>query len=465
MSSDAIVILKADHKEIRNLFRKFQAAGDKAVKTKEKIAGQIIELLTVHTYIENEVMYPEVCALLPDLKDDVLESYEEHHVADVLCMELAGLPAGAERFDAKATVLIENVTHHIDEEEQDWFPKVRAGLARKQLQELGSKLEQARKNAPRSPGPAQCAEKDDRRRHRLTSNRSPLQTADPAYRDTVLAPGIRAGQRDAQFLGRQALVHLALFSGDQRAVPRQQVSAAAAAAVAGRSLGQDLGAGVNGSQAAWPGLGCLGRCAGDLRVGAAHLGQGVELVSTGCRLCRVGAEQGERVLGAQLVPHRLDLDGGVGQAGIPQQRDHLTEDANRPPGLGRLPEHGADRLPETSGIGPIGHHEAAHRLACVKRKVSTARRSGSHIDASAGQASLEGPAVIWRGDHDRHAAVVDGGEKIPGYPLGELLLVTVKQDNMVAAPDIEDLGPGSHGVSLSKRGHNSAHIVRGQLRW
>src|ERR1700750_869993 len=151
MSSDAIVVLQADHKEIRGLFRKFQAAGDRAVKTKEKIAGQIIELLTVHTYIENEVMYPEVCALLPDLKDDVLESYEEHHVADVLCMELAGMPAGAERFDAKASVLIENVTHHTEGEEQEWFPKVRAGLSRKQLQELGSRLEQARKDAPRLP--------------------------------------------------------------------------------------------------------------------------------------------------------------------------------------------------------------------------------------------------------------------------------------------------------------------------
>jgi hypothetical protein len=151
MSSDAIVILKADHKEILNQFRKFQAAGDKAVKTKGKIVGRIIELLTVHTYIENEVMYPDVCALLPDLKDDVLESYEEHHVADVLCMELAGMPAEAERFDAKATVLIENVMHHIEEEEQDWVPKVRAGLGRKQLQELGAKLEQAREKAPRSP--------------------------------------------------------------------------------------------------------------------------------------------------------------------------------------------------------------------------------------------------------------------------------------------------------------------------
>ena len=48
-------------------------------------------------------------------------------------------------------MLIENVTHHIEEEEQDWFPKVRAGLGRKQLQELGAKLEQARNKAPRSP--------------------------------------------------------------------------------------------------------------------------------------------------------------------------------------------------------------------------------------------------------------------------------------------------------------------------
>jgi hemerythrin-like domain-containing protein len=144
-------MLKADHKEIRDEFRKFQAAGDKAVKTKGKIVGRIIELLTVHTYIENEVMYPEVCALLPDLQDDVLESYEEHHVADVLCAELAGMPAEAERFDAKTTVLIENVRHHIEEEEQEWFPKVREGLGRKQLQELGEQMLEAKKKAPRSP--------------------------------------------------------------------------------------------------------------------------------------------------------------------------------------------------------------------------------------------------------------------------------------------------------------------------
>jgi hemerythrin superfamily protein len=151
MPTDAIVALKADHKEIRRLFREFQGTGDRAVKKKGKLVEQIIRALTVHTYIENEVMYPEVRALLPDLEEDVLESYEEHHIADVLCVELAGMAPDAERFDAKTTVLIESVTHHIEEEEQDWFPKVRAGLGRKQLQEIGAKLEEARQKAPTSP--------------------------------------------------------------------------------------------------------------------------------------------------------------------------------------------------------------------------------------------------------------------------------------------------------------------------
>ena len=151
MSTDAIVLLKQDHQEIKKVFRDFQGAGKNATKQKGHLVAKVIELLTVHTYIENEVMYPEVRRLLPDLEDDVLESYEEHHVADLLCMELYTMSAEAERFDAKATVLIENVTHHIDQEETDWFPKVRDGLGRKQLSDLGTQLLTAKKKAPRSP--------------------------------------------------------------------------------------------------------------------------------------------------------------------------------------------------------------------------------------------------------------------------------------------------------------------------
>lgn len=151
MSTDAIVLLKNDHQEIRKAFKEFEDAGENAHVTKGKLVDRMIELLTVHTYIENEVMYPRVRDLLPELEDDVLESYEEHHVADVLVMELAGMKPDAERFTAKTTVLIENVTHHMDEEEQDWFPQVREGLGRKVLQEIGEEMLEAKKKAPRRP--------------------------------------------------------------------------------------------------------------------------------------------------------------------------------------------------------------------------------------------------------------------------------------------------------------------------
>src|SRR4051795_4842084 len=151
MSTGAIVLLKNDHKEILKTFKDFEKAGDNAHATKGRLVDRMIELLTVHTYIENEVMYPRVRELLPEVEDDVLESYEEHHVADVLVVELAAMKPENERFTAKTTVLIENVRHHIEEEEQEWFPKVREGLGRKTLQDLGAQMLEAKKKAPTRP--------------------------------------------------------------------------------------------------------------------------------------------------------------------------------------------------------------------------------------------------------------------------------------------------------------------------
>ena len=151
MSTDAIVLLKNDHKEIKKVFSQFQKAGDGAEKTKGKLVDKMIELLTVHTYIENEVMYPEIRRRVPELEDDILESYEEHHVADVLVVELAALSPDSERFDAKTPALIENVEHHIEEEEDEWFPKVREALSRTELREIGEEMLRRREKAPRRP--------------------------------------------------------------------------------------------------------------------------------------------------------------------------------------------------------------------------------------------------------------------------------------------------------------------------
>jgi len=159
MSTDAIVMLREDHKEIRRVFREFERSTDASADNQRRLVHQMMTLLKEHTHIENKVMYPRVRELVPDLEDDILESYEEHHVADLLIEELARLRADDERFRAKATVLIENVRHHMEEEENEWFPQVREALGRNQLQELGEQMRQARKDAPGPPerGPIQKA--------------------------------------------------------------------------------------------------------------------------------------------------------------------------------------------------------------------------------------------------------------------------------------------------------------------
>ncbi|ADP84464.1 hemerythrin domain-containing protein [Pseudofrankia inefficax] len=151
MSTDALVLLKVDHEEIRTAFERFDEASGGTSAARGAVARNIIELLTVHTYVENEVVYPEVQALLPELREEVLESHEEHHVADLLTMELAALRHDADSFTAKATVLIENVTHHIDEEEERWFPTVRERLSRAKISEIGQRLLEAKEQAPRGP--------------------------------------------------------------------------------------------------------------------------------------------------------------------------------------------------------------------------------------------------------------------------------------------------------------------------
>ena len=76
--------------------------------------------------------------------------------APVLAVEILGLKASNPHFDAKVTVLIENVRHHVKEEEEDWFPKVRDGMSRKQLLKIGARIEKARPSAPRDPTSAKA---------------------------------------------------------------------------------------------------------------------------------------------------------------------------------------------------------------------------------------------------------------------------------------------------------------------
>jgi hemerythrin superfamily protein len=148
---DAIVLLKDDHKTVEKLFKQFEKAGDDATQTKRQLVDQIIEELSVHAFIEEQIFYPVAREAVPETEDHVLESLEEHHIVKWVLEELRTMDANDERFDAKVTVLMENVRHHVEEEEQEWFPEVRKGIGRKRLQELGEQMEAAKADAPSDP--------------------------------------------------------------------------------------------------------------------------------------------------------------------------------------------------------------------------------------------------------------------------------------------------------------------------
>jgi hemerythrin superfamily protein len=150
---DAITLLRNDHKTVEQLFKRFEQAGDRAHVEKRQIVDRIIEELSIHAAVEEQVFYPVARATVPDTEDVVLESLEEHHIVKWLLSELESLDPTDERFDAKVTVLIENVRHHVEEEEGEFFPKVRNELGRKALADLGEAMADAKKSAPTHPHP------------------------------------------------------------------------------------------------------------------------------------------------------------------------------------------------------------------------------------------------------------------------------------------------------------------------
>jgi hemerythrin-like domain-containing protein len=150
---NAITVLKNDHKRVEQLFKKFEKLSDGADSAKQALVKQIIEELSVHASIEEQVFYPASRREVEETEDTVLESLEEHHIVKWTLSELDKMKPSDERYDAKVSVLIESVRHHVEEEEQELFPEVSKKLSRKELNQIGEDLEKARLTAPKRPQP------------------------------------------------------------------------------------------------------------------------------------------------------------------------------------------------------------------------------------------------------------------------------------------------------------------------
>src|SRR5256886_8660224 len=158
---DAIAVLQHDHREVEQLFRQFEKLTERAHRSKQKIVMKVIRELAIHAAIEEMLFYPAVrtAALKTDVRalkeaaDTVLESLEEHHVVKWTLSELQKMSPEDERFDAKVKVLMESVRHHVEEEQDELFPRARTLLGEEMLEELGERMNKAKKLAPTRPHP------------------------------------------------------------------------------------------------------------------------------------------------------------------------------------------------------------------------------------------------------------------------------------------------------------------------
>jgi hemerythrin-like domain-containing protein len=135
---DAIALLKADHAKVTAMFQQYDKLGDRAQAKKLDLCRRICNELKVHTQIEEEIFYPATREALPKEDDLLDEAQVEHDGAKQLIAQLDAMQPDEDLFDAKVTVLGEYIKHHVKEEQNEMFPKVRKSKV--DLRELGMRL-------------------------------------------------------------------------------------------------------------------------------------------------------------------------------------------------------------------------------------------------------------------------------------------------------------------------------------
>ncbi len=145
---DAITLLTDDHEKVSKLLKQIDETTDRAVKTREELFTKLKRELTVHEMIEEEIFYPALKEH-PHAREIVLEAYEEHNVVDMVMAEIEGVPYDDEAWAAKFTVMMENIEHHVEEEETEMFKRARQVFDRAELEQLGERMAARKETAMR----------------------------------------------------------------------------------------------------------------------------------------------------------------------------------------------------------------------------------------------------------------------------------------------------------------------------
>ena len=147
---NAIELLTSDHAAVEQMFRQIETAPEGDARS--LLVAEVIRELSVHAAIEEQVLYPAMRKALPDGDHLVGEAIEEHQQVKETLAAVERADSPAER-DPHLVSLIGNVRHHVEEEETELFPKLRASITTAELQEMGGTLAAAKKLAPTHPHP------------------------------------------------------------------------------------------------------------------------------------------------------------------------------------------------------------------------------------------------------------------------------------------------------------------------
>ena len=125
---DAVELLERQHREVEAMFERFENMTDRAKVSKKKLADEICNALIMHTTIEEEIFYPatrEASKASEETDDMIDEAVVEHASAKDLIAQILEMDPDDDLYDAKVKVLSELVEHHVEEEEEEMFPKAR----------------------------------------------------------------------------------------------------------------------------------------------------------------------------------------------------------------------------------------------------------------------------------------------------------------------------------------------------
>jgi hemerythrin-like domain-containing protein len=136
---DAVAMLKADHRKVRDLFQEYESATD--AETKRTLADEACTELEVHAQLEEQIFYPAVNEETEEGAELVKEAVEEHATMKNLIEQLRGMGQDHQTFDAMFKELIQNVEHHIEEEEAEMLPLAEAELAA-EMDELTEEMQE-----------------------------------------------------------------------------------------------------------------------------------------------------------------------------------------------------------------------------------------------------------------------------------------------------------------------------------